>query len=263
MGYPESDAEDLFMYILKMTYNEVYMNESYITDDQMAQLNNLIERRLKGEPIAYIMGYENFLGYIFKVTNDTLIPRAETEILVDQFIKKIKEQIRPEIKILEIGTGTGCIIISVLKELQKIGLNNIQCTAIDISQSALEVAKQNALDLGISDKINFIQCDIRDFKINDFNGIISNPPYIPSQDIPMLDKSVQYYEPHIALDGGFDGLDYYREIAQYISKLNQCIIGLEFGIGQANAISQIFSFCSKSNIIKDLCNIERVMIYER
>lgn len=263
IGYPISDAEDLFMHLLQMTYSEIYMTDIQIDNDQIEQLNYLIERRLKGEPIAYIIGYKNFLEYTFKVTNDTLIPRPETEILVNEFIKQIIEQAQSDIKILEIGTGTGCIAISVLKELQKKGFNNIKSVAIDISQPALEIAKQNALHLGVSNKIEFIQHDIRNLPINDFNYVISNPPYIPSEDIYLLDTSVKYYEPYIALDGGIDGLDYYKEIARYISKLNQCIVALEFGLGQSSALSQIFNFANKITILKDLSDIERIMIFDK
>jgi release factor glutamine methyltransferase len=259
--YPESDAEDLFMDILKVSYSDLYMQEIDLKEQQIGQLKQMIDRRIKGEPVAYIIGYKEFLGHVFKVTNDTLIPRPETEILVNSLIKKIKERDRNEIKILEIGTGTGCIIISMLKELQNMGYNT-SGVAIDISIPTLEVAKYNAEKLGMSDKIEFINCDMRDFVMRDFNVVVSNPPYIPSKDIFSLESSVESYEPHTALDGGIDGLDFYREIAKYTAKLDKYILGIEFGWGQSGAILEMFAHSSEKRIIKDLSQTDRVMICE-
>lgn len=262
-GYPESDAEDLLMALLQMSYSDIYMSEIDLNNHDINRLKQMIDRRLQGEPIAYIIGYKQFLGHLFKVTCDTLIPRPETEILVQGLINKITEKERKNIRILEIGTGTGCIIMSILKALQDKGHNDISGVAIDISKDALEVAKQNAIALDISNKIQFINCDIRDFIMYDFNVVVSNPPYIPSQDIFSLESSVQDYEPHIALDGGIDGLDIYREISQYILKLEEYILGIEFGIGQSSKILEIFNDCNAKQVIKDLSHIDRVMICEK
>jgi release factor glutamine methyltransferase len=261
-GYPESDAEDLFMDVLKISYSDLYMQDISLKDPQICLLKQMIDRRINSEPIAYIIGYKEFLGDIFKVTNDTLIPRPETEVLVHALINKIKERDRDDIRILEIGTGTGCIIISMIKILENAGYNNISAIAIDISKPTLEVAKQNAKELGTYDKIEFINCDMRDFVMRDFNVVVSNPPYIPSKDISSLESSVEGYEPHIALDGGIDGLDFYRDIAKYRALLNKHILGIEFGIGQGNAILEIFADYNGKQIIKDLSHIERVMICE-
>lgn len=260
--YPPSDAEDLLMYILKVSYTDLYTGNLQLESDQVNELKQMIDRRLKGEPIAYIVGYKEFLSSHFKVTSDTLIPRPETEILVNEIIKRIKEKNIEQVRILEIGTGTGCIIISIIKELQNESIS-ISGVAIDISERALEIARYNGKALEVSDKIEFINCDLKDFNQNDFNIVVSNPPYIPSNDIFSLETSVKDYEPQIALDGGSDGLEFYREIGKLVDKINNCILGVEFGIGQSNEILKIFDKFKEKRVINDLSNIERVIICEK
>ncbi len=255
-NYPKSDLEDVVMHLLSINFTDLHTRVQ-LNNEQKNALESMIDRRLNGEPVAHIIGYKEFLGRNFKVTSNTLIPRPETEILVNEVIKRCQE--KDSIKILDIGTGTGCIIISIIKELEKLG-HKASGIAIDISDGALEVAKHNAETLGMSDKIKFINCDVRKFRERDFNLVVSNPPYIPSSNIPLLETSVKDYEPHIALDGGSDGLDFYRDIAKLASEIDCCI--LEFGIGQSEVILEIFNNFKEKKVIKDLKNIERVIICE-
>lgn len=261
-GYPTSDAEDLFMYILKVNYTDLYMSDFQLKDDQINELKHMIERRLKGEPVAHIIEQKEFLGRNFKVTADTLIPRPETEILVHEVVKKIKEKNITQVHILEIGTGTGCVIISIIIALEQEGIN-VSGVAIDISKDALEIAKYNAKKLGVSDKIKFINYDVKNFYENNFNVVVSNPPYIPSNDICFLENSVKDYEPKIALDGGTDGLDFYREIARLVNRINNCILAVELGVDQSDKILKIFYNFKEKKVKKDISGIERIIICEK
>lgn len=261
-GYPTSDAEDLFMYILKVNYTDLYMSDFQLKDDQINELKHMIERRLKGEPVAHIIEQKEFLGRNFKVTADTLIPRPETEILVHEVVKKIKEKNITQVRILEIGTGTGCVIISIIIALEQEGIN-VSGVAIDISKDALEIAKYNAKKLGVSDKIKFINYDVKNFYENNFNVVVSNPPYIPSNDICFLENSVKDYEPKIALDGGTDGLDFYREIARLVNRINNCILAVELGVDQSDKILKIFYNFKEKKVKKDISGIERIIICEK
>lgn len=259
-GYQASDAEDLFMDLLRISYSNLHTGDWQLEVEQMSELKEMINRRMKGEPVAHIVGYKEFLDWKFKVTDNTLIPRPETEVLVNEIVNKIIK--RGGKRILEIGTGTGCVIISIVKELLSKGIS-VSGVAIDISEAALDVARYNGKELEVSDMIDFIKCDVKDFDRYDFDVVVSNPPYIPSNDLLSLESSVKDFEPHIALDGGADGLDFYREIAQYIAKLGECILGVEFGIGQSNEILKIFDDLSEKKVIKDLGGIERVIICEK
>lgn len=259
-GYQASDAEDLFMDLLRISYSNLHTGDWQLEVKQMSKLKEMINRRMKGEPVAHIVGYKEFLDWKFKVTDDTLIPRPETEVLVNEIVNKIIKGGGK--RILEIGTGTGCVIISIVKELLSKGIS-VSGVAIDISEAALNIAKFNAGELEVSGMIDFIKCDVRDFNRYDFDVVVSNPPYIPSQEVISLESCVKDYEPHIALDGGADGLHFYREIARYIAKLDKCILGVEFGIGQANKILKIFDGLSEKKVIKDLRNVERVIICEK
>lgn len=231
---------------------------------------------VENKPVQYITGVAYFYGNIFNVNQNVLIPRPETELLCEIAISKIKSFVSKtnKLKILDIGTGSGAIIISIAKELIKSKFNNFEFVAVDISKKALEVAKGNAINNGLNiDKessynIKFIESDL--YKSldeytngNEFDIIISNPPYI--EDNAKLDKIVYDNEPHLALFGGIDGLDYYKRIIKDSSKyLNKKgIIIFEIGYNQGDALKKIAYdkyANAKVDVIKDYAGLDRIVV---
>ena len=200
------DCEILLSNVLKINRENMLINlNKKINHQDFINFNKLINRRKKNEPVAYIVGYKEFWNKKFIVNSDVLIPRPDTEILVEEVIKSI--QINSSLNILDIGTGTGCVLLSVLNERKKcygIGL--------DISKKAINIAKHNAKIQQIKNRIKFINSSIDKFCVGKYDLIVSNPPYIKSGDIKNLDKDVGFYEPGIALNGGYDGYSKFREI---------------------------------------------------
>ena len=224
--------------------------------DELLRVSTDIEsdykKLLKKYPIQYLIGYVNFYGYKINVNDNVLIPRYETEFLVEKTIKYCKEKFNNKIDILDIGTGSGCIAISLYKNIE----SNV--TAIDISKSAIEVAKQNSINNNCD--IKFIESDMLS-NINDkYDLIISNPPYIDINE--EIDESVKLYEPHISLYADNNGLYYYEEILKNIKNhlKEKFIIAFEIGYKQANDIKLLANkYLSNINIIveKDLSDKDR------
>lgn len=212
-------------------------------------INKYINERLTGKPLAYIVGDTDFYGYKIKVNENVLIPRPETEELCAAAIKTIKASDT----ILDLCTGSGAIAVTVKKE------TNATVYASDISEKALKVAQQNAQNNNAD--ITFTQSDLFENINNKFNVIISNPPYINSNDIQLLDKEVKDFEPVIALDGGVDGLDFYRSIAKEAANHleDNGIIFFECGINQAEHIVEMLADFSSVEIIKDINGINRII----
>ena len=205
-----------------------------MSQKQIKSFNNLITRRaLKKEPVAYLINKKEFWSMNFNVCKDVLIPRPETEILVETLTKYFKGQ-NPFI--LDIGTGSGCIIISLLQELK-----NSKGVAIDISNIALKIAKKNSRIYNTSKRIKFINASISNFNSFKFDLIVSNPPYIASHQLKNLDEGIKYFEPKIALDGGNDGLDVIRKVIYKSRKIlkNNGMLAIEIGNGQYKKVSQI------------------------
>jgi release factor glutamine methyltransferase len=235
-------------------------------------ISGVFKRRINGEPLQYILGKTEFMGLEFKVDKNVLIPRPETEILVETAIQYATQRPRdPEtqLHILDIGTGSGCIAVSLVKLIK-----DIKVTATDISDKAITVAKENAALNKVEDKIDFIRQDLFglqpvacSLQPNLFDFIVSNPPYIPSAEIETLQREVRF-EPRIALDGGREGLDFYRRIIKeapsYLVKEGYLI--LEIGFNQKNKVENIF-YSSKDfeiiEIVKDYSNIDRVVVAQR
>ena len=182
-------------------YNEV------MTDEQRTIMRDLVRRRAKAEPVAYLVGYREFFSLSFEVNSDVLIPRPETETLVLEAIEIINTL--PSPKILEIGTGSGCIAVAITNRCP-----NATVVAVDISERAIDVAKRNAASHGVSDRIEFRHGDMLGPIAPDerFDMLLSNPPYVCSHEIAELAPDVRDHEPHGALDGGTDGLDFVRTI---------------------------------------------------
>ncbi len=229
------DSELILSSISGLTRESFLKNSNYNLDPkQISSFHNLISRRaFKKEPIAYLLNKKEFWSNELGVDKDVLIPRPETEILVDALIKHYKGH-KPFI--LDVGTGSGCIIISLLQELK-----DSKGIAIDISKKALKIAKQNAKINNTFNRIRFLNSSISNFNSFKFDLVVSNPPYIVRHQLKNLDEGIKLFEPKIALDGGNDGLDVMRKViykSRKILKING-LLALEIGNGQYKKVSQI------------------------
>ena len=228
------DSEILLSKILKKSREELLINfDQKINKDNILIYKNLIKRRSKYEPIAYILEEKEFWGKKFRVSKSTLIPRPETELLVDYLIKIFKEK---KISILDIGTGTGCIILSLLDNL-----THCNGLGIDISSHAIKVAKQNSAKFKLGNRIKFLNKSFINIFYQKFDLIVSNPPYIERKDLKNLSEDIKRYEPRIALDGGNDGLDLIKKViykTKYILKVKG-MLALEIGNEQYKKVSEI------------------------
>ena len=205
-------------------------SETTISEKMIKKYDIAIKRRTNSEPVAHIIGKKEFWSEDFVVDNSTLIPRPETELLI---YKVIKHFVNKKINILDIGTGCGCILLSILKEL-----NMAKGIGIDISSKAIQIAKTNAKKLNLIDRSEFKEFDLSKFNFGKYDLIVSNPPYIPSEDIKNLSKDIINYEPKRALDGGGDGLDQIKKVI-YTSKyllIKNGILALEIGFGQYSQV---------------------------
>lgn len=255
---PKNKARMLLQATLKKSreYLMIYDNKEVENIDRDRYIKN-VKRLILGEPLQYITGLQEFMKLNFLVTKDVLIPRPDTEILVEEVIRKAENIPNPVI--LDLCTGSGAIAVSLAKYIK-----NVHVCAVDISSKALEIAKKNAELNGVKNNIEFIESNLFDkIKEKKYDIIVSNPPYIETETIKTLSKEVQS-EPQIALDGGKDGLDFYRRIADNGSKyLNrQGYICLEIGYNQRIAVRQILEKKKRYvniNCIKDLCGNDRVI----
>ena len=219
------DSEILLSFVLNLPREKILINlDTNIKNSIFNDYKILISRRETKEPIAYIINKKEFWKNNFYINNDVLIPRPETEIIVEELLKSTKDNSSK--KILEIGTGSGCIVISIIKERA-----NFYATAIDISKKALNIAKINAKMHHLINKIKFINIDIDKIQDNKYDFIISNPPYINKYDLRRLDKSIFSFEPHVALEAGIDGLREIRKIILKSKKLLKINGKLIFEIG--------------------------------
>ena len=239
--------------------NDILLGEKTLDKKQLKKFENGIKRLEKGEPVQYVVGRCEFMSLMFDVNPETLIPRSDTEILVETVADFCKE--KEDIKILEVGSGSGCIAISLAHMLP-----NAKVVSVDVSQKALDTAKKNAKKNGVLERTTFIKCDIlKGFPDLGYlpDVVVSNPPYIPSQDILTLDKKVKAFEPLTALDGGEDGLKFYRSISQNAKLSPGGILAFEVGINQADDVAGFMEsrFCNIQKI-KDLSGIDRVVVGE-
>ena len=258
---PRLDAEVLLCAVLKCQRITLYVDfERPLSEEELATYREYVRRRGNFEPLAYILGERAFMRNTFKVNKATLVPRPETELLVESLIR-IAPMLKREgdVKILDIGTGSGAIIVSLLDYLP-----NAKGVGVDISVDALIVAKENSEKIGVTGRIGFVRSDVFS-KLpleKKFDVIVSNPPYIPAGDIAGLDKDVQQ-EPRGALDGGADGLDFYRRItAEAMDHMaEEGVLAFEIGIGQAAAVQQLCLDAGfvKTAVRKDYAGIERMV----
>jgi release factor glutamine methyltransferase len=253
------DAEILLAYLLGVERAELYIN----LDEPLESLttfNELLKRRARFEPVAYIIGKKEFMSIEFKVTKATLIPRPETELLVEKALEIAKEIPNP--LIVDIGTGCGAIGISIAKELEICSV-----IATDISADAIEVAKENARCIGVSNKVTILQgslfSPLENFK-GKINMVISNPPYIPSDELETLPKEV-LFEPKVALNGGREGVVVIEQIVSeahaYLTHGGYLLV--EVGENQSRRVKEMIMenplYC-KIEIFKDYAGVERVIL---
>ena len=232
-----------------------------LTTEQYDEFIKYINDRINGRPVAYIVGNREFMWLYFFVKEGVLIPRPDTETLVEEIIELCKNK-SEQINILDIGTGSGSITVSLAKYIE-----NSKVMSFDISDIPLEVGKINAINNEVDNKIEFVKSDvfsaIKDTE-KQFDVIVSNPPYIPKKDIETLHTQVKDYEPYNALEGGEDGLDFYRQITkESIDYLKQGgILAYEVGHDQAEDVSEIMKSYGYTKIYKkkDIQGIDRVVI---
>lgn len=253
------DTELLLSKSLNKSREELLINlDQNINKRELTNFNKYLIRRSNKEPIAYLLGEKEFWSKKFFVNKDTLIPRPETELLVEKLVTIYKEK---KITILDIGTGTGCIIASLLSELK-----NSSGTAVDISREAILVAKKNACKFKLSDRIKFLHKPFEELYGKKFDLIVSNPPYIKRMEIKNLSDDIKKFEPRMALDGGNDGLDLIKKViykSREILKINGTL-ALEIGDEQIKKVSKILidnKFRIKY-VIKDYRNNVRCVISE-
>lgn len=254
------EAELLLGDILKTDIAGIILNKNEpLKATEEEKLSEYIKRRKSGEPVQYIMGYCEFMSLPFLVNPSVLIPRSDTETLVEYLISEIGDK---KIRFLDIGTGSGCIAISILKNCP-----NATALLIDISEGALNTAMENAKQNDVLKRAEFLKIDIlKDCPMGDFDVIVSNPPYIRPDVIVTLEKQVKDFEPYNALYGGEDGLEFYRritDIATHILK-EDGVLAYEIGYDQGKDVSEILEEeFSDIKIIKDLCMNDRVVTGKR
>jgi release factor glutamine methyltransferase len=263
---PRLNAELLLARSQKLTKERLYIHlKNQIKERERAMFEEMIERRVLGEPLQYILGHQEFWSIDLKVDPRVFIPRPETEFLVEQSLFILSEI--PFVRtpyVLEIGTGSGAVSIALAKEMR-----NIFLVATDISRDALFLAKENARDAGVLHKIKFINGHLfAPFRFLEkgrpFDLILSNPPYVVRSEIGRLAKEVRDHEPTIALDGGEDGLEFYRRIIApsfFYLRRGRWLL-LEVGQGQGEKVSQLIERAGhflKAEIFSDLSGIDRVV----
>jgi release factor glutamine methyltransferase len=260
---PRVNAELLLRKTLEIDHVQAYLySDRVLTQPQFTSYKSLINRRIKGEPVQYILGSREFWSFDLRVTPEVLIPRPETEVLVEETLKLFKDERKLILRFMEVGTGSGAIAIALAKEL-----GGCFILAEDISWRAVLVAKENAGIQGVSGNIRFLAGDLL-LPLKEgrslFDLILSNPPYVPSSQMGTLPREIAEFEPRIALDGGPDGLQLFRRIVMESgSFLNEGgWLMLEFGEGQGEAVAEMIrntGFFASPCIIKDHSGVDRVI----
>ena len=232
-------------------------NDKIIKEQNLKYFKKLVHERATRKPIAYLLKKKSFWNSEFYVNKNTLIPRPDTEIILEQVLKFTKN--KNYLNILDIGVGSGCILLSVLKERK-----NFYGTGIDISRNSLDICKMNAKKLLLDRRVKFFKSDVDKFAIGKYDLIVSNPPYIKKSDLKYLESDVIKFEPKLALDGGLDGLSVIRKVIKKSSELlkkNGKFI-LEIGFDQKNKVIKLLNnkgFYINSTV-KDLANNDRCII---
>ena len=232
-------------------------NDQNIKEKNLIHFQKLINKRSFREPIAYLTNKKHFWNYKFFVTKDTLIPRPDTELIVEQILKLTKS--KTKMKILDIGVGSGCILLTILKERK-----NFYGVGVDISKKCINISKINAKNLEVSSRVKFFKSDVDKFDLGKYDLIVSNPPYIKKFNLKYLEKDVVNFEPKLALDGGLDGLSEIRKVitksSELIKKNGKFI--LEIGFDQKNKVIKLLKNKGFyiNTVIKDLAKNDRCIV---
>ena len=252
------DSEILMAKIINKDRNFILLNSNHpLKIYDIIKFNKLIKKRSTGNPIAYLTNKKSFWSSEFFVTNDILIPRPDTELIVENVLNLTKY--KNKLNILDIGIGSGCILLSLLKERK-----DFYGTGIDISKKCLNISKKNAVNLNVSSRLKLYKSNVDKFNLGKYDIIVSNPPYIKTYKIKYLEKDVAKFEPKLALDGGLDGLSEIRKVIKKSSELikkNGRFI-LEIGFDQKNKVINLIKkegFYINS-IPKDLANNDRCIV---
>ena len=232
---PQLDSEILMAKTIHKDRNYILLNSNQLVNrNDLNNFNKLIEQRSLGNPVAYLTNKKFFWNSEFFITNDTLIPRPDTELVVENILNLTKQ--KNKINILDIGVGSGCILLSLLKEKK-----NFFGTGIDISKKCLKICKINANNIGVSSRLKLYKSDVDKFNLGKYDLIVSNPPYIKTCKLKYLERDVAEFEPRLALDGGLDGLSEIRKVIKKSSELikkNGKFV-LEIGFNQKNKVVKL------------------------
>ncbi|MDB9698903.1 peptide chain release factor N(5)-glutamine methyltransferase [Candidatus Pelagibacter sp.] len=255
---PQLDSEILLSDSIKRDKKHIILNPKEVLSlEQLGKFKSLIERRKKGEPIAYLINKKEFWKDEFFVNKDVLIPRPDSEIIIEQVLKIYLKDV--QLQVLDIGTGSGCILLSILKER-----SNFYGTGIDISKKSINISKFNAKQLNLTNRVKFFHSSVDNFNNGKYDIIVSNPPYIERLSLKYLERDVVNFEPKLALSGGFDGFSKIRKVinkASILIKKNGKFI-LEIGFNQKNKVIKILKeegfYVNKA--IKDYGNNDRCII---
>jgi release factor glutamine methyltransferase len=269
LATPGLDARLLALHACGIPHEAFFLDPARpLTGEELDRIAAYQERRLAREPVSRIVGSREFWGKPFAINNAVLDPRPDTETVIDAAIRLLREEGRAHepLRILDLGTGTGCILLTLLSELPEAwGLG------IDRDPEALAVARANAEALGLGARASFACCNWLDAINGRFDCIISNPPYIRTSDIATLEPEVRCHDPHLALDGGPDGLDAYRRIIESMGNAarHESWVFFEAGLGQITGIVTLFDHAGwtpapgRCRIYKDLAGVERVVAIKR
>ena len=252
------DSEILLSKVLNKDREFIILNLDMSLDyANYKKFKNLISQRLTRKPIAYLVGKKDFWKYEFYIFDGTLIPRPETELIIEEVLRIFKY--KDKINVLEIGIGSGCVLLSILKEKE-----NFKGVGIDISKKCVELSKINALKLDIYNRVKFFKTDVDNFFYDKYDLIISNPPYIKNHDLKYLEIDVAKFEPRLALDGGIDGLS---KIIKFVDKSSHLLkkggkLILEINFNQGNKVKKILEkkgfYINK--VLKDLEKKDRCIV---
>ena len=258
---PNLDAKIIFKHILSVDNEQFELcKKNEISSKITKSYFELIDRRIKREPIAYITNKQSFWNDEFKVTKDTLIPRPETELILESVISYFPDK-KIDLNIADLGTGSGCIIISLLQEYI-----NASGIGIDISKEAIKIANENKNLLKNHERLKLLEEDYAEYNLNGFDIIVSNPPYI-SQDSLDIQKDVYDYEPHLALFSKNNGIEAYNKIISNLaSRIDKnFFLFLEIGLGQASEVTKLLKNNGFTEILTkvDLANIPRCVIAKK
>ena len=254
----ELDSEILMSEVIKKDRAYVILNsKEKLKKNKLNQFYRLIRQRSIGKPIAYLIGKKEFWKYEFNIKEGVLIPRPDTEIIIEETLKVVKN--KSKLKILDIGIGSGCLLLSILKERK-----DFSGVGVDISQICLDISKINSLKLGLKNRVKFFKSNVDNFDYGKYDLIVSNPPYIKKLDLNYLEDDVVNFEPKLALDGGFEGISEIRKVIYKSSELikkNGKLI-LEIAFDQKDKVKEILKeegfYINK--VIKDLANKDRCII---